>query len=357
MSILGIDIGTSGCKCVLYEQKGKAGSFVHRSYGFITKIGGYIELNPYEVWDAVASAIKELTQSSSVCRISALCITSFGESGVLIDESGTPIYNSILYADPRGQTQIEKLIAKLGRDEIIKRSGHNPAAMYSVAKLMWLKEHEREMFERAYKFMQYCGYVCYRLTGEIKEDYSLCSRTLMFNVFEKRWDDVLCEASELDCGLFPEPIKTGVIAGEVRKAVACELGLPDALPVVLGGHDQISATVGCGVLEKGTAANGMGSVDCITPVFGRETINFEMQKHHYGCVPFVIEDHYATYAFNFGGGSLLKWYKENFGRESYEEMAKNICEEPTGILVLPHLMGAATPYMDTESSCAVVGMG
>ena len=357
MSILGIDIGTSGCKCAIYEQDGKEGTSTHRSYNLITNKNGFIELDPNEVWAAAESAIKELTKKHSGSKISALCITSFGESGVLIDRSGKPLYNSILYADPRGENQVKEIINRLGEEEIIRRSGHNPAAMYSAAKLMWLKEYEPEVIENAYKFLQYCGYVCFRLTGEIREDYSLCSRTMMFNVFEKKWDDVLLKAAGLDSELFPEPIQTGIRAGEVVGTVARKLGLPNALPVILGGHDQIAATVGCGVLEPGTAANGMGSVDCITPVFGQESINFEMQKHNYGCVPFVIDNHYVTYAFNFGGGSLLKWYKENFGRESFEKMSENMCEEPTGILVMPHIMGAATPYMDTGSTCAVVGLG
>ena len=355
MAVIGLDIGTSGCKCTIFHDNGKVSSHEYKSYQLILSQKGWMELDPNVVWEAVLTVLKFTVLRHRGSEIRGVCISSFGEAGVLINKNGEVLYNSILYADPRGEEQCKHLIEKMSPWEITKRSGHNPALMYSALKLMWLKDNYPEILNASYKFLQYSGFILYKLCGEIREDYSLCSRTMLFNVVEKKWDDKLLNSTGLEHDLFPDVIKTGEIAGKITLNMAEETGLSKNTVVILGGHDQITAAVGGGVIKNGMAMNGMGSVDCITPIFNNVNINRYMQKYSYACVPFVFDDFYVTYAFNYAGGSLLSWYKKNFGRGNYDKNSKSNCD-PSGILVLPHIMGAATPYMDTKSTGAILGL-
>jgi xylulokinase len=216
-------------------------------------------------------------------------------------------------------------------------------------------------------FLQYSDFILYRLTGEKAVDWSLASRTLVFNVTEKRWDPVLLEAAGLRADQFPRPVQAGVPLAPVLPSVAREIGLTERTVALLGGQDQIGAVVGGGAMEPGVALNGTGSVDCITPIFDAPNTGQAMRRFSFACVPFIRPDYYVTYAFSFYGGALLKWYRDRFGQAAmaaaaarnmsvYAYLESTAPPEPTGILVLPHFSGAATPYMDIHSVGAVVGL-
>jgi xylulokinase len=356
MSILGVDIGTSGCKCTVFNEDGRISSYEHETYPVIYGKDGIIELDPGVVWDSVLSTIKAVVRKHNGNRIAGICISSFGEAGVLIDKKGKSLHNAILYSDPRGEEQCSRLIDKLSAWEITKRSGHNPVPMYSVAKLMWLKDNKPEVISSAFKFLQFSGFTAYKLCGATVEDYSLASRTMVFNISQKKWDDVLFQQTGLPADLLPNVIRTGEIAGTLTSEMSRETGLPKNTPVILGGHDQITAAVGAGIIKDGMAVNGIGSVDCITPVFDRLIINPKMQEYGYACVPFIFDNHYVTYAFNYAGGALVSWYKDSFNVKISDDEISALSSDPTGILVLPHIMGAATPYMDTHSKGAILGI-
>ncbi|MDX1357332.1 MAG: FGGY-family carbohydrate kinase [Clostridia bacterium] len=356
MSILGIDIGTSGCKCTVFNEDGRISSYEHETYNVIYGKDGIIELDPSVVWESVLSTIKAVVKKHNGNRIAGICISSFGEAGVLIDKKGKILHNAILYSDPRGEEQCNRFIEKLSAWEITRRSGHNPAPMYSVAKLMWLMDNKPEVISSAFKFLQFSGFAAYKLCGATVEDYSLASRTMAFNILEKKWDDVLLQATDIPPALFPTVIRTGEIAGILTSEMSLETGLPKNTPVVLGGHDQITAAVGAGTIKRGMAVNGIGSVDCITPVFEKLIVNRKMQEYGYACVPFVFDGHYVTYAFNYAGGALVGWYKDTFNVKTTDDEISALSSDPTGILVLPHIMGAATPYMDTHAKGAILGL-
>lgn len=367
MAIAGLDIGSTGCKCTIFNQEGSVSSYSYFEYSLEVGKYGYLELNPHTVWKAVCNVCKEANQENKGNPVEALCITSFGEAGVLVDKKGRELYNSMMYTDPRGQEQCQRLIDKLGEAEIQSRSGHSPHPMFSASKLMWLKDNEPEIFKQSKTFLQYSDYILFKLSNEKFVDWSLASRTLMFNVIDKSWDSVLLDAAGLDVDLFPEAVRTGKIVAKISKEATELTGFPKGMLLLLGGQDQIGAAVGGGALKAGQAVNGMGSVDCITPVFDKPIINKTMGKSGYACVPYVLPDHYVTYAFNFSSGSLLKWFRDNFGKEAvlegeekgvspYYLMDSKVSSEPTGILVMPHWQGAATPYMDVNSVGAIIGI-
>ncbi len=367
MAVAGLDIGTGGCKCTIFNADGKISTYSYIEYSPERTPEGYVELNPELVWNSVFHVIKKAAAQHSGDIVEALCITSFGEAGVFLDKEGRNLRNSLLYTDFRGETQCSQFIEKLGRDEILKRSGHTPHPMFSFSKIMWVKENEPEIYKKAEVFLQYSDYILYKLSGSKYIDWSLASRTGLFNVIEKKFDEVLLDAADIDAGLFPTSVQPGTAVAEMNPRIAYELGLKKNVKLILGGQDQICAALGAGVIKTGMAVNGIGTVDCITPLFDNPVINSKMADAGFSCIPYMIPGHYVTYAFNYSGGALLRWYKEKFGQAVIEKIGKtesgiyssleNLApKEPTGLLVLPHFQGAATPYMDIDAVGAIIGL-
>ncbi len=367
MALIGLDVGTTGCKSTVFDMDGRICSYAYSEYNVINLGSGMFELDPEGIWEAVKHVIHTSVKEYKGDAITALCISSFGESAVPVDVKGRVLHNSLLNTDVRGSLQCEKMVSRLGLQKIMELSGVHAHPIYTLNKIMWFKENLPEIYKNTWKFMLFEDFILYRLGFEAVIDYSLAARTMAFNVLKKDWADPMLEAAELDRNIFSAVKASGTVIGEVHPKVAQELGLAGRVELVTGGHDQVCAAAGAGIVKAGKAVNGIGTVECITPAFDTVMLNRYMLDNHYACVPHVVDGMYVTYAFNFTGGSLLKWYRDNFaaaevlearklGVSVYSLMDSGAAKEPTDILILPHFAGAGTPYMDTASCGAILGL-
>lgn len=367
MSLVGLDIGTTGCKCTIFNFEGKIRSSSYREYGDNSSRAGKYELNPEKVWESVKGVIYEAVSEYKGEEPSALAVSSFGEAAVPVDAGGNILYNSILFMDDRGNTELEKLKNRLDPIRIMELTGVPAHPMYTVNKIMWIRENLPEIFGRTWKFMLFEDLILFLLTGNPVIDYSLASRTMAFNVVDKVWEPVMLEAAGLEEKLFSKAVPSGTIAGSIKKELAEELGLPSGLVVVTGGHDQACAALGAGILSEGSAVEGIGTADCITTAFSEPALNSTMLKSNLNCEPHILENMYVSLAFSISGGSLLQWYRDCFaaaGMLEAKETGKNIynildtkaAAEPTDILVLPHFSGSGTPHLDPGSKGAFIGI-
>jgi len=359
----GIDVGTTGCKITIYENDGTLAYQAYRDYP-VTRAGEH-EVQASAIWQGVQEVIKD---AALHCKdIQAIGITSFGESCVLLDEKDEPILPVMLYTDIRGKEQSERLAEKIGSEYIEQVTGVHPHEMYSLPKVMWIKERRPEEFAKAKHICMMEDYVIYMLTGNAVIDYSLAARSLGFNIHKLEWSNSIFEAAGIDKKLFSKPVISGTKAGTVKKDLAEALGLSQDVVIVPVGHDQVAAAIGSGVFEKGTGIDGAGTVECIAPLYEGIPEGRTMAEGGYAVIPYVIPGHFVTYAFSYAGGALISWYIQNFakyekqlakesGRSVYEILEENMKDEPTGILVLPHIAGAATPYMDMDAKGAVTGL-
>jgi xylulokinase len=190
---------------------------------------------------------------------------------------------------------------------------------------------------------------------------------MAFDVVNKCWDIELLQLSGMDTDKLPQPIPTGEKVGIVLPEVARFLGLPQGVIVAAGGHDQVCAAIGAGVLSTDVAIDGTGTVECITSVFDKPQLEESFLNNNFVCVPYPVKGMYTTYAFNFTGGAILKWYKDTLGlyeqqvaKEQgisvYRYLDMQGAKEPTGIIVIPHFSGSATPDMNEHAKGAFLGI-
>lgn len=367
MGLLGIDVGTSGCKATILDYEGSVLGSAYKEYSMVSPMPGWQELDPELVWDSVKEVIAKAMAQNKGDAISAISGSSFGEAAVPINKKGKALYNSIIYIDSRGGDEAEYLKCSLGNDRVLQIAGTSIHQMYTISKIMWMKKHKPEVYADTWKFLLFADFILYRLGAKSHTDYSLAARTMAFDVTKKQWSPEILGSAGVSEEKFGEAVQAGTIVGGVASSVAEELGLPKNVLLVSGGHDQPCAALGAGVIKAGMAVDGLGTTECITPAFDRPVISDIMADASFACVPHVIKDMYVTYAFTFTSGSILKWYRDNFGAgylteaaqkgiNVYDLMIDKAAEGSGEIFVLPHFAGAATPYMDVSSKGAIVGM-
>ena len=339
--IAGLDVGTTGCKVTVFTPDGKCLGREYATYK-TTRTSGVHEVDAA----ALAAGVKGVVDAATAKfgHIDAMGVTSFGEAFVLTDGEGNPLRPILLCTDSRGAEEARAFAATFGAERAARISGVMPSESYSFPKMMWIKAYEPEVFARAKFAMLVEDYVIYLLTGERVIDYSLATRTGAFDIHRLDWSAEILDAAGLPVSLFSRPVPAGTVAGVTLSGIK----------VVAAGHDQVACAAGAGAFEPGTAAEGAGTVECVTPVFRDIPESISFQRDNYCVVPYF--GNYVTYAFSHTGGELLRWCADDICGRSHAELQSGTYDGPTGLLVLPHLAGAATPYMDSGAKGAIVGL-
>lgn len=363
MLLAGLDIGSTGCKIVVYSEDGTYKGKVYQAYP-VRRLASEHEVDAADIWRAVQEVIREAAlRYPGICGIG---IASFGETFVLLDQDNQPLLPAMLYTDPRGQDECVKLANDFSEQAILDITGTTPSPTYSLPKLMWVKDHRPDIWARTKRICLMEDYIVYLLTGTAQIDYSLAARTMAFDIHDLCWSCKLLDAAGINETLFSCPVPTGTSAGCIHKELCASLGLAEDAIVVSVSHDQVAAAIGSGVFDETCAVDGAGTVECITPVF-EECDAAKMAAGNYAIIPYAVPGKYVCYAFSFTGGALVDWYiktlagyaqtmAEKMSCDVHAVLEQNFSGGPTGLLVLPHFAGAATPYMDQGSKGAIVGL-
>ena len=308
--------------------------------------------------DRIKSIIKQTLKTiSKAHQISSICISSLGESFVLLDKDDNVLFYPMLYTDSRGEIEAEEIKARIGEEIAFLTTGVVPHSMYSLSKLLWIKNNYPDLFAKADKVMLMCDYFGYLLTGERVIDYALASRTGAFDIEKLCFSEKILNAFNIPVSLFSTPKRAGSVVGKIKQ----EWGINADL--VLGSHDQVCAALGAGVLNVGESVDGMGTVECITTLYKDKPTDIEMGKQGYPCVPYAIDGLYCTYILNFSCGSTVNWMRKKImhgyrgdEKDFFTYIEKGMSDEPTGILTLPYFGGASTPYQDLNAKGVVVNL-
>jgi len=354
--LAGLDLGTSGSKIVVYDTNGALVDKFYCPYK-TNRANSENEIDGVELINAVKSLVQ---QACSKYQIDAIGVDSFGEAFVMLDENDVALANIMLMTDYRGEEEAKYLRSKLGEKHIEEITGIKCHQMYSLPKIMWIKKNYPDLFKKVEKILLMEDYVVYSLTGERYIDYTLATRTLAFDINVLDFSKEILDVAGISRDLFSKPAPVGYKCGTITNKLCAELGINNKVIVTLAGHDQVAVGLGSGVLFKGQAVDGAGTVECITPVFDKSANFPGLIENNYAIVPYLNKGEYVTYAFSYTSGSLIDWFMNTFakdlGKNAFVELEKGFVDGPTGLLVLPHFAGAATPYMDGNAKGAIVGL-
>jgi len=365
MSLLAIDMGSSSCKAVVHALDGRVLGEACRSYTPTVPAPSWAELPADIFWQAFHHVTRVLSGTVTDDPIEALGISSHGESFVPVDHQNQPLSPAILNMDNRAVAQAERLNEIVDPQHIFEITGLVVHPMYPVPKILWLREHQPEIFAKAHQFLPVPSYLLTRLGLPPCVDYSLASRFLAFDVRRKIWSDEILSACDLQVDCFPRPVPAGTVAGQLPSEIATDLGLPSRIPVVLGGHDQPCAALGMGVIEPGRVSASLGTYECLLAASKQPVINDTTYAANLNTYCHVVPESYVTLAY-FPSGIMLEWFLHLLENESpeVEHSVDGRCSAwesrapagPSGLLITPHLLGTCNPDFDPKASGIIVGL-
>lgn len=356
---LSIDVGTTCCKCQLFNETGDILKYISKEYGF-KEIDNENYIDIINIKENVLSMIKE------VCKdyvISSICVSSFGESFVLLDEKDDIVFYPMLYTDPRGDKEAKEFINLLGEEYIFKITGLIPQAMFSLCKLLYIKNNYPDKYVKGDKAFQVCDYIGYILTGERIIDYSLASRTCGFDIEKLKYDEKIFNSLKIDSNIFSKPMPTGTIVGYLKEDIKKDLNINYDVKLVLGSQDQVLNAVGSFCLKPGDATDGIGTVECITPIFDFKSNDIQMAKEGYPIVPFLNTGMYCTYICNYASNSITNWFKNELAHnykgnsdDFFNYIEEKMDDDIDDLYCLPYFAGSCIPYQDLNIKGALVGL-
>ncbi len=370
MSLLGLDIGITGCKAVVFTPAGETLAQAYREYRLHQPHPGWMELDPEEVWEAVAFVIRQVGTAEAVTtdRVTALSISTHGESVVPLDAQDKPLYGFISAIDTRAAKQAQWWGEQVGRERLFRITGMPLHPMYTINKLMWLRQYDPAIYAAAHRFVCMQDFLVGRLGLPPTMDYTLAARTMAFDVTRLAWSDEILDLAQVDASKFSRLLPSGVVIGEVDRSLAEDLGLGNSgVLVVTGGHDQPCGALGCGAIGEGISMDSTGTVECVGVASPRLVLSDELLANNLPTAPHTVPGMYLTLGWTATGGALLRWYRDQFGRFEQQEAARTgsdvydlmLAEAepgPSPVLVLPHFVGSGTPWLDAASKGAILGL-
>ena len=370
--LLGTDIGTSGTKTILMDTEGNLIAQDLQEYDVLTPKPLWAEQWP-DVWlDATKTSIKNTVQKSEIPveKIRGIAISGlYGGSGIPLDEKMEPVRPCMIWMDRRAEAETQWVLNHIGKEKLQKITHNGADPYYGYTKILWMKNHEPENWQRTKLFLPPNDYVIYKLTGEIAIDYSSAGNIGgIFDMNSRTWSKEMMDAMGIPLSLMPDKIVESTdIVGGLTKEASVELGLSEGMPVIASGIDCGAANIGLGVFESGLYAAAIGTSMCAAlisdkPVKGKDLIVW----------PYLYDAKKLSYYFAGGAtaGAIVKWFRQTMcqfeleaekagGKNAYDvlnELAADIPVGSGGVVVLPYFMGERSPIWDSDAKGTIVGL-
>jgi xylulokinase len=367
VSYLGLDIGTTGCKAGLFDGEGRLLALAYREYPLLSPERGWAEIDSQQVMTACLAVIQEASAAARQDPVAGMGISCQGEAFTPVAADGRLLGNGMVSSDSRAERIVGDWSRKFGDRRLYEATGHTPHPMFTIYKLLWLREHRPQVWREAAKFYCFEELMQSHLGLEPAISWPLAGRTMMFNVQTHQWQEEILSAVGLEASRLARPVASGTVVGTIAAKVAKELGLPENVAVVAGGHDQPCGALGAGIAEPGRAMYATGTVECICPAFDRPIFADALFQNNLCTYDYTLPGMYTTVAFSLTGGNLLRWFRDQWaqaevddaartGGDVYDLILRHMAKEPTDLLVLPYFTPSGTPYFDAEVPGAILGL-
>lgn len=367
--IIGVDIGTSGTKTVLFDESGKVIASKTIEYPMYQPKNGYAEQDPKDWADATVNTLKAVVSQSGVSKDD---IKGIGLSGqmhglVMLDKDNEVIRNSIIWCDQRTAKEVEEMNAKLGERKLIEITANPALTGWTAAKILWVKNNEPQNYERCRHILLPKDYIRFILTGEYATEVSDASGMQLLDVPNRCWSDEILSTLEIDKSLLGKVYESCEVTGTLTKKMAELTGLNEGTIVVGGAGDNAAAAVGTGVVEDGKAFTTIGTSGVVFAHTSSISID-ALGRVHTCCA--AVPGAWHVMGVTQGAGLSLKWFRDNFcgseketaklmGVDEYYLMDKEAETVEVGsnrLLYLPYLMGERTPHLDPNARGVFFGL-
>lgn len=369
MALVGVDIGSSAAKGLAISDDAVEISAARRDYSIALPQEGLAEMDPRTVWAAVKDVLAALGRATrergDVVRALALSVS--GNEATPVDSAGNPLYPTIMGTDSRSAGVAGWWERAVGRPRVYEITGLPIHPMHPVVRLMWLREHEPDVYQRVDKMLCWEELFACWMGAEPVTDFSIASCSMVFDIHRRHWSAELLEAAGVEPERFPRAVPSGTPLGPMSLALSEELGMSGQPLIVAGGFDQPMAALGAGQLAPGDAGVGTGSWEALLVVCREPQLTPEMLTAGYPFGCYVAGDLYYTAANNPGGGSVLRWLRDTLceadvdqaarsGQDPFDVIVSQATSSPTNLLLLPHLAGSYNPWMNPSARGALVGL-
>ncbi len=367
---MAIDVGTSGTKTAVFDATtGELISQTHQEYFSVFPRPTWVEQDAEDWWRTTCITAKTTVKKlrKKLKNLAAISITNQRETIVPVNQQGEPIHNALVWQDRRTVPQCTLIKESLGAEKVYSETGLTIDPYFSAPKILWFKKEQPQVFQHAHKFLLVHDFILHRLTDQFATDYSNASRTMLFAVKQMEWSNLICDTLEIPKEKLPVAHPSGFRIGEVTSAAAKDTGLPEGLPVIIGGGDQQCGAVGVGVVKPGRVKATIGT--------GTFILAFEAQprfdpQRRLLCSCHAVPNRWVIEASIFTSGIIYRWFRDQFGHEekqlaklldadAYELMDEQAKQSPPGargIIVLPHFVGAGAPHWNPEARGVILGL-
>lgn len=367
--ILGVDIGTSGTKTVLFSEDGIPVSSATYEYPLYTPQNGYAEQDPLDWWNAVVNGIKQVIGESGVV---ASEIKGIGLSGqmhglVMLDGDNKVIRRSIIWCDQRTSKEVAEITDRVGADRLIEITANPAITGFTAAKIMWVKNNEPQNYEKCRHILLPKDYIRFMLTGEYATEVSDASGMQLLDIPNRCWSEEVLDKLGIDKSLLAKVYESPEITGKITGRAAELTGLAEGTIVVGGAGDNAAAAVGTGVVEDGKAFTTIGSSGVVFAHTSNISIDKKGRVHTFCC---AVPNCWHVMGVTQSAGLSLKWFRDNLcwsemetalnmGVDPYYLTDKEAMDVPIGankLLYMPYLNGERTPHLDPNCRGAFVGL-
>lgn len=369
--LLGIDLGTTNIKAVLFHSDGTALASASAGYPLIFPGPNQVEQDPHQWWAAAVQILREVTGQAGqevVSKIRGISISSQLPTLLPLDGDGNVLRNGMIWMDKRSWRELDQLLDTMGRAEYVASAGAQPDVAFLPSKILWFKKHEPELFAKTHRILQANGYLNYKLTGVMAMDIDQAALCQCLDLRTLRWSQTMSDAMGLDLNaVLPQPSPCGGIIGHVTGEAARETGLVSGIPVVAGTSDATASMYATGLSKLGEAAESSGTTSLV--FVGKDSpsatdIPIVAKPCSIDGMPYFFNAPINT------SGASLKWYLTSLGQEEAryaEEHGLNVfdylnqlaLEAPAGsggLIYFPYMLGERAPLWNSHAKGMFIGM-
>lgn len=366
---MGIDVGTTGVKVLLIDEKGSVISSVITEYPMNIPYPGWAEQNPGEWWKATKNSIRKILSISYVKspQIVGIGLTGQMHGLVLLDKQSHVLRPCIMWNDQRTGPQCAKIAEIIGEERVLHLTGNPVLTGFTAPKIIWVQENEPEIYKKVAKILLPKDYIRYKLTGEFATEVSGASGTSLLDVGSRNWSKEMLHSLDIPQAWLSECYESTFISGYISTTAADETNLSGGTPVVGGGGDQATQAVGSGIVKKGLASVTIGTSGVVFAYTDEFLVEPEGRLHAF-CHAVPGKWHLMGVMLSAGGS--LRWFRDTLGqmekekatllgKDPYEVLileAAQVSPGSEGLLFLPYLTGERTPYPDPNARGVFIGL-